>query len=371
MQLINNTKTSYKTHKIALFYGDSDHDTEITHAVTKILQLLKIQCTITAIEMSQEAERKHIKYGISSEYLSEIMDSDCMLSAKSKNHDLQKYLNMALDLKLQTISAININNLWHDIKIISPTQKIFNNNEYKKSLLHYAKQISENIILITNPQDLLSLIKSKKLSDNNVIINLTDNNITSDIIVTEYSNIEYSSSAYIGSNFGFFTPHGANNSISMILSIIQMLQYLNYLPEATILKYILIKTMIDEKHSNISSDIDFTKLITNNIIKYSKKPTKADLPSMQSMPKFYYTEKENQNHINERSENQNYIYLKVIKTTTVRNLIKMIKDKEIKIPEGYKLWQIYAKNIEVYPNEAFWHKEFNNYKLLLIPEEAI
>ena len=329
--LINDTKETVPALKVAISYSDE----ESFFAINKIINLfkfLKLNVVFIPIKIAGDNYAKFINCGIEEQELTNLLKADILINTPfdysyfnvERQIDAKEYLDYAMENIFQLDYSYNYDNKCN--KKLVETQYLKNIKRYIKNLDEMVEAVKKRVIV----------------SANQVEINYEHNDINNDCTINSqhsYQNCRFSIS--FGAKYAMFSINNLSddNILFFVNEFLKFFQIFNKQFDLT-------------KFSNVSDAIKFLKSSSINHILFVKQNYSLIIPKMlfddEKIKKGVLPAK-----LNSPREKFKGVY-------QLSEIVESIKEKQIKILDGYELHQIAFimndKEIEVYPNINFWDK---------------
>ena len=304
--IVNSSKTTLPVFRVAIAYND-EQGFSIISKIIQLFRWMKINIIFEPIEIAGQNYQKKMIYGIDEENLSHLKKTNILLHTpfdysffdKNTQFNVEKYLNIALqNCFIKTYSNTEDGNK----EII---EKLYETNFFSKN-----KQYVENI------------------NDYNKYTALCNQNFSAEIL----KNVDFYKS--FGAKYTIFALNNFNDK-TIIKFVIEMLKYFNMVSQFKELK----------SCNNIDEAIELLKKQEKNFISEIK------VQEIHLLPEIKLKDME----IKLPSKLTN-IETKLEGKFQICKLVEAIKERQIKLPDDYELYQIFANDVEYYPNINFWEE---------------
>ena len=318
--IVNSSKTTLPVFRVAIAYND-----EVGfNVISKIIQLfrwMKINIIFEPIEVAGQNYQKKMIYGIDEENLSHLKKTNILLHTpfdysffdKNTQFNIEQYLNIALQ------------NCF--IKTYSNTE-----DENKKNI----ENLYETNFFSKNKQYVENINDYSKYTD------ICNQNFSVEIL----KNVDFYQS--FGSKYSIFALNNFNDK-TIIKFVIEMLKYFNMVSQFKELK----------SCNNIDEAIKLLKKQEKNFISEIKVQNIHFLPEIKL--------KDAKIKLPSKITN---IETKLQGKFQICKLVEAIKERQIKLPDDYELYQIFANDVECYPNINFWEETVIDPTVILRRKEA-
>ena len=303
--LVNSTKTTLPVFRIAISYND-ENGFSIISKIIQLFRWMKINIIFEPVEVAGRNYEKKMLYGIDEENLTHLKKTNLFLHTpfdyscfdKNTQMEVEKYLDIAL------------RNCF--IKTFSNTEGRYDESEEKMFQTCFFEKNCQYIVNIDEYKEFM--IEGKlKTAD------------TDDL-----------------HNCDFYYSFGAGRSIfainnlsekSVVHFVYELLNYLGMFEYSR--KLANFKTIDDAINSFKKEDKSNISVVNLDNVKYIKEIIWKDI--LTKLP-------------NVLAETETKLEGKF----QICQLVLAIKERQIKLPDEYELYQIFANDVEYYPNINFW-----------------
>ena len=304
--IVNSSKTTLPVFRVAIAYND-EAGFDVISKIIQLFRWMKINIIFEPIEVAGQNYLKKMIYGIDEENLSNLKKTNILLHTpfdysffdNNTQFNVEKYLNIALQ----------------NCFIKTYSNKEDSNNKIVEKL-YETDFFSNNKKYIAN------------INDYNKYTAICDQNFSAEIL----KNVDFYQS--FGSKYSIFALNNFNDS-AIINFIIKMLEYFNISSQFPELK----------SCNNIEEAVKLLKKQEKNFISEIK------VQDIHLLPEIKLKDME----IKLPSKLTN-IETKLEGKFQICKIVEVIKEHQIKLPDDYELYQIFANDVEYYPNINFWEE---------------